>query len=164
MLSLIRGFAAAGPPLLEQLRDLPAHRETPHRLLREQQLVAPGDLEDAAAAADHPRLDTEPLPQLRRQTGGSGLVASGGAELDADLGHDHPPAGIVAIRMPGPVHLAPPGRAPEEECLCSVAAIAGSLRQAANTGDCWMYLAHDGSPAKTSSRYDAASCIWPTLQ
>src|SRR5829696_5212061 len=53
--------------------------------LGEDLLVVDADDEDAAAAADELRLDAELLPDLRRQTGGSGEVVSDAAVIDAYL-------------------------------------------------------------------------------
>jgi hypothetical protein len=56
-------------------------------LLREEQLVIDGDLEDAAAAPDQLGLDAEPAFNLRRQTGGARVVVSHRAVFDANLLH-----------------------------------------------------------------------------
>jgi hypothetical protein len=53
-------------------------------VLREHQLAIGCDVENAAAALLELGLDAELLPDLARQTGGAGLVASGGAVSDRD--------------------------------------------------------------------------------
>jgi hypothetical protein len=81
---------------LERLDHFARLGEASHLLLREDQLVADGDVEDAAVALDEVRLDAEPTVDLFRQTGGAGVVASGGAVLDGDLaGHE-----FVLLRSP----------------------------------------------------------------
>jgi hypothetical protein len=55
------------------------------RLLEDRRSIA-HDLESAATRGDQPDVGIgEPLSDLRRQTGGAGLVVSNGAVLDRDL-------------------------------------------------------------------------------
>jgi hypothetical protein len=85
--SWLAGAQAGG----DQLLDLAGAREAAEAALREQQLVAGGDLEDAAAPLDQPGRDAEPLLEIGRQTGGPWLVVSDDAVLDGDL-HAAPPS------------------------------------------------------------------------
>jgi hypothetical protein len=64
-------------------------------LLGEEQLVVDGDLEDTAAAPDQLGLDAKPAFNLRRQTGGAGVVVSHRAVFDAHLVH----AGLLPGRL-----------------------------------------------------------------
>jgi hypothetical protein len=59
-------------------------REAPELLLREDQLVAGSDLEDAAAAADEQGFQAELVLDLSRQTGGSRIVVSARAVFDGN--------------------------------------------------------------------------------
>jgi hypothetical protein len=72
-------------------------REAPELPLREDQLVAGLDLEDAALAANELGMQAELALDLSRQTGGSWVVVSARAVLDGNRGgkvvgcHEVPP-------------------------------------------------------------------------
>jgi hypothetical protein len=63
-------------------------------LLREEQVPVHGDVKHSAGGGDEPCLGVEFLAQLRRQTGGAGLVVSNDAVSDRDI--------HVQNRSPGP--------------------------------------------------------------
>jgi hypothetical protein len=70
----------------DQADHFARHRVAARRLLREDRLAVECDLEHSSRRPDHLDLDAgELLLQLSRQTGGSWLVVSDHAELDADL-------------------------------------------------------------------------------
>ena len=79
--------AGLGGPYLRAklLFDLSRLREAAGLLLGEDQLVAGGDLENSARAADQLRLDAERPLEVRRQTGGARVVVSHPAVFDAHV-------------------------------------------------------------------------------
>jgi hypothetical protein len=89
--------ASVPPPALgcsrpggDRVRDLARTREAACLLLGEDEVAVHLDVEDAAPALEQVRPDAEPLFQLVRQTGGTGLVISSYAVLDGDtFGHRH---------------------------------------------------------------------------
>jgi hypothetical protein len=84
---------SGGETLLELVLDLAGLRETAQLSLREDQVVADGDLEDAATTADQLGGDAELAFDLSRQTGGAGVVVSAGAVLDGDRPDGDRPGG-----------------------------------------------------------------------
>jgi hypothetical protein len=76
-----------GRPGAQLLLDLSRHGETAGLLLGEEQLVADGDLEDTPGAAHELGLDAELPLEIRRQTGGAGIVVSHPAVFDPHVGH-----------------------------------------------------------------------------
>ena len=83
----LRPFRNSGDSLLELPLHLPGLGKAAQRLLREDQLAAVGDLEDAVRALLQSRGDAEALLQLVRQTGGTGVVVSDHTVFDVDVGH-----------------------------------------------------------------------------
>jgi hypothetical protein len=73
------------PDRAELVDDLFLRREPPLVTLREDHLIPDADVEDPSAAADDLWLDVEFLPDLDRQTGGSGEVVSNAAIFNRDL-------------------------------------------------------------------------------
>jgi hypothetical protein len=80
-----------GRPGAQLLLDLSRHREAAGLLLGEEDLVVDRDLEDAPGAADELGLDVELPLEIRRQTGGAGVVVSHPAVFDPHVGHSFPP-------------------------------------------------------------------------
>ena len=71
---------------VENLPDLPGFGVSPEPRFLEYWYTVTDDFEPAAPRRD--QLDLDPrvvVPELSRQTGGSGLVVSKGAVLDADF-------------------------------------------------------------------------------
>ena len=83
------GRSVGAHAALELPLNLAGLREAARHLLGVDEIVADGDFEDAAAAADKLRLDTELLLDFSRQTGGPGEVVSAGAVLDGDVRQGH---------------------------------------------------------------------------
>jgi len=76
----VYGSLAASP---ERFDDLALGGKASRVVLGEDLRVVDADDEDAAAAADQLRFDAELLPDLSRQTGGSGQVVSNAAVVDS---------------------------------------------------------------------------------
>jgi hypothetical protein len=72
----------SGADLSERVEDLGVFRKAVHLVFREDLPVPGCHVEDAAARFDERRLDSELLPDLGRQTGGSRVVVSDAAVFD----------------------------------------------------------------------------------
>ena len=81
------GKGLGADPFAQPLLDLPGHGEAAGLLLGVDDLVVHGDVEDASASADQLRRDSELALDLRRQTGGPGVVVSHSAVFDTDMRH-----------------------------------------------------------------------------
>jgi len=108
-----RGVRLRGDELLDLFFDLSRGGEAAQGLFREDQVVRHGHLEDAAAAPDQLGLDPELLFELRRQTGGAGVVVSARAVLDSNVGwHAHLLSRPIIDAREGPLDAFFPGGVP----------------------------------------------------
>jgi hypothetical protein len=108
------------PDRAELVDDLFLCREPPLVTLREDHLIPDADVEDPSAAADDLWLDVEFLPDLDRQTGGSGEVVSDAAIFNRDLQRPSSvPIVLLANCQPTRGDSVPPSKAAERRYLRS---------------------------------------------